>query len=264
MITGMLAPARTISLMALALACFVLAERHPDRRRRWLALMYVAIGFGVMTKGPIALVLPAMVGGIWLLLERRLGVIRRLIRIPGLLIVLAIKERRVWIEVGYALEQWITDGFAGETSRMVMAPAFRDGRYGDWLANNVDWSLSRERYWGTPLPIWECESADCGERFCAGSIADLRERGGEVPDDLHRPYIDEVTLRCEGCGGRMRRVEETIDALPRAQPDDELRPVGGDDVVLEGGSALRAAHRPGELLAGRVRRDPADLAATGP
>src|SRR4029453_9182441 len=62
------------------------------------------------------------------------------------------------------------------------------------------------------LPIWECHETDCEERFCAGSVAYLRERGGEVPDDLHRPYIDAVALRCEACGGEMRRVEETIDA----------------------------------------------------
>ena len=88
----------------------------------------------------------------------------------------------------------------------------KHGRFGNWLEGNVDWALSRERYWGTPLPIWECGSEDCEERFCAGSMADLRERGGQVPDDLHRPYIDEVTLRCESCGGEMRRVRETIDA----------------------------------------------------
>jgi isoleucyl-tRNA synthetase len=88
----------------------------------------------------------------------------------------------------------------------------KHGRFGKWLEGNVDWALSRERYWGTPLPIWDCSEAECDERFCAGSIADLRERGGEVPEDLHRPFIDEVVLRCEACGGDMRRVEVTIDA----------------------------------------------------
>ena len=88
----------------------------------------------------------------------------------------------------------------------------KHGRFGRWLEGNVDWALSRERYWGTPLPIWECEGADCEERFCAGSVAELRDRAGEVPEDLHRPYIDEVTFACEACGGTMRRVEEVIDA----------------------------------------------------
>ena len=88
----------------------------------------------------------------------------------------------------------------------------KHGRFGNWLEGNIDWALSRERYWGTPLPIWECGSENCEERFCAGSMADLSQRGGQVPDDLHRPYIDEVTLRCESCGGEMRRVRETIDA----------------------------------------------------
>jgi isoleucyl-tRNA synthetase len=88
----------------------------------------------------------------------------------------------------------------------------KHGRFGKWLEGNVDWALSRERYWGTPLPIWECTADGCEERFCAGSMDDLRERGGELPDDLHRPYIDAVTLRCEACGGAMRRIEEVIDA----------------------------------------------------
>ena len=100
----------------------------------------------------------------------------------------------------------------------------KEGRFGKWLENNVDWALSRDRYWGTPLPIWECAGDDCDGRFCAGSVAELRERsGGEVPDDLHRPYIDEVTVECEQCGGEMRRVESVIDtwydsgAMPFAQ-----------------------------------------------
>ena len=100
----------------------------------------------------------------------------------------------------------------------------KHGRFGKWLENNVDWALSRDRYWGTPLPIWECGGEGCEERFCAGSVAELRERAtGEVPDDLHRPYIDEVGLRCESCGGEMRRVDSVIDtwydsgAMPFAQ-----------------------------------------------
>jgi isoleucyl-tRNA synthetase len=100
----------------------------------------------------------------------------------------------------------------------------KHGRFGKWLENNVDWALSRDRYWGTPLPIWECQGKDCDGRFCAGSVAELRERsGGDVPADLHRPYIDEVTVECEKCGGEMRRVDSVIDtwydsgAMPFAQ-----------------------------------------------
>lgn len=102
-------------------------------------------------------------------------------------------------------------------------PHIKEGRFGRWLENNVDWALSRDRYWGTPLPIWECEKPNCDARHCIGSVEELRERAlGEVPDDLHRPYIDEVELECE-CGGRMRRVNSVIDtwydsgAMPFAQ-----------------------------------------------
>ncbi|MEN6529119.1 MAG: isoleucine--tRNA ligase, partial [Anaerolineaceae bacterium] len=87
----------------------------------------------------------------------------------------------------------------------------RKGRFGNWLENNVDWALGRERYWGTPLPVWECES--CHTQDCIGSIAELSERSGRslVNADLHRPYVDEITLTCGECGGRMRRVPELID-----------------------------------------------------
>jgi isoleucyl-tRNA synthetase len=88
-------------------------------------------------------------------------------------------------------------------------PHIKHGRMGKWLENNVDWALSRERYWGTPLPVWRC-----GEKHdvCVGSIEELRSLGATVPDDLHKPYIDEVTFPCPDCGGEMRRVPEVIDA----------------------------------------------------
>ena len=82
----------------------------------------------------------------------------------------------------------------------------KHGRFGKWLENNVDWALSRERYWGTPLPIWR---ADDGEVVCIGSTAELRELGAEIPDDLHRPYIDDVTF--ERDGKTFRRVPDLID-----------------------------------------------------
>ncbi|MGI8674829.1 MAG: isoleucine--tRNA ligase, partial [Thermoleophilaceae bacterium] len=85
----------------------------------------------------------------------------------------------------------------------------KHGRFGKWLESNVDWALSRERYWGTPLPVWLCEE---GHERCVGSIAELRELAGEVPDDLHKPYIDDVAFPCPDCGREMRRTPEVIDA----------------------------------------------------
>jgi isoleucyl-tRNA synthetase len=82
----------------------------------------------------------------------------------------------------------------------------KHGRFGKWLENNVDWALSRERYWGTPLPIWRAED---GEVVCVGSRQELRDLGAEVPDDLHRPYIDEVTFDRDG--KTFRRVPDLID-----------------------------------------------------
>ena len=86
----------------------------------------------------------------------------------------------------------------------------RDGRMGNFLDNVIDWGISRERYWGTPLPIWVC---DCGHIHVVGSIAELKEMGEGVPDDieLHKPFIDKITLKCPVCGGKMHRVPEVID-----------------------------------------------------
>jgi len=99
------------------------------------------------------------------------------------------------------------------------------GRFGDWLQNNVDWAFSRERYWGTPLPIWRCET--CGNYECIGSVEELKDKpnvsGFKEPLDLHRPFIDEMTYECPQCQGRMKRIPEVIDcwfdsgAMPIAQ-----------------------------------------------
>jgi isoleucyl-tRNA synthetase len=87
----------------------------------------------------------------------------------------------------------------------------KNGRFGNWLANNIDWALGRTRYWGTPLPVWEC--VDCAQQECVGSIAELSQMAGRDLSqlDLHRPYVDEIHLNCPKCGGMMKRVEELID-----------------------------------------------------
>ena len=96
------------------------------------------------------------------------------------------------------------------------------GRFGDWLENVQDWGISRNRYWGTPLNVWECE---CGHQHSIGSIEELKSMSGNCPDqiELHRPFIDEVTITCPKCGKQMKRVPEVIDcwfdsgAMPFAQ-----------------------------------------------
>src|SRR5207248_8932835 len=94
-------------------------------------------------------------------------------------------------------------------------PHIKHGRFGDWLKNNVDWALSRERYWGTPLPVWRCPE---GHEHVIGSFAELAERSGRTLEDHHRPYVDELEFPCPcgdgdaACGEPMRRVPEVIDA----------------------------------------------------
>ncbi len=87
----------------------------------------------------------------------------------------------------------------------------KDGRFGNWLENNVDWALGRERYWGTPLPIWECPA--CKHQLAIGSVAELSEHAGQDLSalDLHRPFVDAITFPCPECTGEMHRVPELID-----------------------------------------------------
>jgi len=94
----------------------------------------------------------------------------------------------------------------------------KDGRFGEWLRNNVDWAISRERYWGTPIPIWRCQ--ECSHTICIGGVDELKNMAGANGSlnagelDLHRPYVDKVVLKCtaEGCSGEMRRIPEVMDA----------------------------------------------------
>ena len=89
-------------------------------------------------------------------------------------------------------------------------PETGEGRFGNWLEENKDWAISRDRYWGTPLPIWICQACETARSI--GSLDELRKAGAKLPEplDLHKPYIDDVTLKCS-CGGEMRRIPELVD-----------------------------------------------------
>ena len=118
----------------------------------------------------------------------------------------------------YARESWfikmtaVKDDLIRNNNTVNWIPdSIGKGRFGDWLENIQDWGISRNRYWGTPLPVWECE---CGHQECIGSRAELAERSGNPEDakvELHRPYIDAVTFKCPDCGKEMHRVPEVID-----------------------------------------------------
>lgn len=117
----------------------------------------------------------------------------------------------------YARESWfikmteVKDDLIANNNTINWIPeSIGKGRFGDWLENVQDWGISRNRYWGTPLNIWECE---CGHMHSIGSIEELKSMSDNCPDDieLHRPYIDEVTIRCPKCGKPMHRVPEVID-----------------------------------------------------
>ena len=118
----------------------------------------------------------------------------------------------------YAQPSWyvrttaVKDALLRENERTNWFPeTIQWGRYGDWLTNNIDWALSRSRYWGTPLPIWRCAE---GHQTCVGSLAELSGRTGTDQSELdpHRPYVDDVTFACPDCGEEARRVPEVIDA----------------------------------------------------
>ncbi|MBX6351980.1 MAG: isoleucine--tRNA ligase [Thermoflavifilum sp.] len=115
----------------------------------------------------------------------------------------------------YAIDSWFIRTTAVKEQMLANARAvhwlpehIKEGRMGNFLENLVDWNLSRSRYWGTPLPVWTCNQ--CGHRVCVGSRAELKALAGRLPQELHKPYIDEITWTCE-CGGTMQRAPEVID-----------------------------------------------------
>ena len=130
--------------------------------------------------------------------------------------------KQTWYIRTTAVKEWL---IAGNSEINWYPDYIKYGRFGDWLENNVDWAFSRERYWGTPLPVWRCES--CGNNDCVGGVEELKKKPGlagfKEPLDLHRPFVDEITYHCPKCGGRMERVPEVIDcwfdsgAMPIAQ-----------------------------------------------
>lgn len=106
-------------------------------------------------------------------------------------------------------------------SQIKWQPAhIKEGRFGKWLAGSRDWAISRNRYWGNPIPIWVCP--DCGEKICIGSRKELQERSGVYPEDLHKQFVDKITIPCS-CGGTMKRIPEVLDcwfesgSMPYAQ-----------------------------------------------
>jgi isoleucyl-tRNA synthetase len=135
--------------------------------------------------------------------------------------------------LNYATEAWfirvtdIKDRLIANNKKIHWQPGhIKEGRFGKWLENARDWNISRNRFWGCPIPIWICK--ECGEKECIGSTEELEKRSGSLPKrkgklDLHKPYIDEITMPCKGCKGTMHRIPEVLDcwfesgSMPYAQ-----------------------------------------------
>lgn len=114
------------------------------------------------------------------------------------------------------------DALLKANSKIKWQPAhIKEGRFGKWLAGARDWAVSRNRYWGNPIPIWRCEK--CGETVCVGSRKELQDLSGVYPEDLHKQFVDKITFACEKCSGTMRRIPEVFDcwfesgSMPYAQ-----------------------------------------------
>ena len=120
------------------------------------------------------------------------------------------------------------------------------GRFGDWLKNNVDWAFSRERYWGTPLPVWRCQS--CGSYECNGSVDEIKNKQGcsglTEPRDLHRPYVDGIAYTCAKCGGTMKRLTEVIDCWF----DSGSMPISQDHYPFENKTLLSDGRFPADFI----------------
>ena len=109
-------------------------------------------------------------------------------------------------------------------SQIKWQPAhIKEGRFGKWLAGSRDWAVSRNRYWGNPIPIWKCDDPDCKHTLCVGSREELKKLSGTYPEDLHKQYVDKITIPCPKCGKTMHRIPEVFDcwfesgSMPYAQ-----------------------------------------------
>ncbi len=153
-----------------------------------------------------------------------------------------------------ATEQWyvqlsdLKDGLIEEISKVRWVPAWGgEKRFKNWLMELEDWIISRQRYWGTPLPVWLC--GKCGHVEVIGGEEELKEKSGKVPEDLHKPWVDEIIWSCPKCGGLMRRVPDVADVwydsgvaffasleYPKSDEYEKLRPV---DFIVEGHDQFR-------------------------